>query len=85
VSAKVIPIRPGMRPVSAEEAAAHWRQRAANARSWIPALQAQLDAAHREVARCEARARLAEENPTCPPPRATEETGSPTRSEGDPL
>lgn len=80
---RVIPLRPGLRPVSAEEAAEHWRQRAANARSRIPALQAQLDAAYREVARCETLARLAENSP-CPPPRATEETGSPTRSEGDP-
>lgn len=80
---RVIPLRPGLRPVSASLAAAHWHDQAAAARKLATFHQAQADLAMGRVARCEALARLAE-NPTCPPPRATEETGSPTRTEGDP-
>lgn len=80
---RVIPLRPGLRPVSASLAAAHWRQRADSERRRIAFHRAELEGAERALARCEALARLAE-NPTCPEPRCNETPGSPTCNEGDP-
>lgn|GEM_PF-5820261 len=71
--------------ISAEEAVAHWQERAAGARKAAVLLRQQLDAALAEVARCEALARLAgPQDSACPERRSTDAPGSPTRSEGDP-
>jgi hypothetical protein len=76
--AKVDPV---VRP---EDAAAWWRDQAQTARDEAARLSGEVLRALARAQSCDRFAARVEENSTCPPPRANEETGSPTCTEGDP-
>ena len=71
---------PVVRP---EDAAAWWRDEAQAARREAERLSGEVLRALARAQGCERFAARIEDS-TCPPPRANEETGSPTLAEGDP-
>jgi len=71
---------PVVRP---EDAAAWWRDQATTARREAERLSGEVLRALARAQSCERFAARIEDS-TCPPPRANEETGSPTHTEGDP-
>lgn len=76
MSAKVIAFPRRQAEVTPTVAAAEWSRRAFLAQRRMAYLQAQMHRAVVWLARCEANARLCTKDPTCPPPRAAEESGS---------
>jgi hypothetical protein len=71
-------------PPTPAEAAAWWRDQAQTARDEAARLSGEVLRALARAQSCDRFAARVEENSTCPPPRANEETGSPTCTEGDP-
>ncbi len=69
---------------AAHLAAAWWRDQAQTARDEAARLSGEVLRALARAQSCDRFAARVEENSTCPPPRANEETGSPTCTEGDP-
>jgi hypothetical protein len=68
---------------AAHLAAAWWRDQAQTARREAERLSGEVLRALARAQSCERFAARIEDS-TCPPPRANEETGSPTHTEGDP-